>query len=127
MIAFAGPRRDVRFTATDKDLIGAMADWLRGELLSREREAPARRSAERTAPPARARERRDLEPRRAQGSSRGCARSSASQATLELSLAESLPSLSPQRIPLEALVESLVVAAHGLVRGGALRSRDRAR
>lgn len=132
VLAFAGRRAVSRFTATDKDLIGLLADWLRGELEAREpAQALAQPQAQTTATqplprpsakraPAQPRARDDLNGalRRLEPRLRALV---GADASLELTLADSLPPLVPQRIGLEALIESLVVAAHGLASGGALR------
>jgi hypothetical protein len=120
VVAFAGARREERFTATDKDLIGWMADWLRGEILLCELGEKLRRQAARTRASVPARERRDLNGavRRVEARLRSLV---GAHSTLELKLADALPPLSAQRIPLESLVESLVVAAQDLVKGGTLR------
>jgi hypothetical protein len=138
VLAFAGRRETQRFTATDKDLIGLLADWLRGELAAREpvpaqpqprthtlqpppRPEPQpqpRPSAKRPPAPARARDDLNAALRRLEPRLRALV---GADASLELALADALPPLVPQRIGLEALVESLVVAACGLASGGALR------
>jgi len=121
VIAFAGARKsEDRFTATDKDLIGLMAQWLRSELLLRERPEPPRRGAAQTLAAASVQGRLDLNAalRRAEVRLRAQV---ATDATLELSLAPSLPALRPVPVALETLALSLVAAAHRLSPGGALR------
>jgi hypothetical protein len=121
VLAFAGHRAaDQRFTATDKDLIGLLADWLRGalELRANAEPAPRLQATRRTPAPPR-RERRDLNHavRRVEARLRS---QLGPGAALEIALEDPLPALAPQRIPLEALVESLVAAAQRIACAGSL-------
>jgi hypothetical protein len=120
VLAFAGAASsDASLTATDKDLCLLLAQWLRGELELRSLAAmPAR--APSPAAAVRVPDPHDLNDavRRSETRLRTLV---AADATLELTLAPGLPGLRPQRVALDALVESLVVAAHGLAPSGALR------
>jgi hypothetical protein len=121
VLAFAGARKsDDRFTATDKDLIGLMAQWLRSELLLRERPEPPARSAQPPPAVATALDRHDLNAalRRVESRLRS---QIAADTPLELSLAPSLPALRPAQVALDTLALSLVVAAHAVSPSGALR------
>jgi GAF domain-containing protein len=118
-------RRDERFTATHKDLTLLMAQWLGSELERRELAAKARRSGSRERPrpaesrPAAAELRVDaflgrLERRIRAAVPEGVA--------VEIECAASLEPARPLRIPLDAVVLSLVRrAAAGLPTGGTLR------
>lgn len=120
VLAFAGVRKsDDRFTATDKDLIGLMAQWLRSELLLRKRPEPARSSQPLPAV-ATALDRHDLNAalRRIESRLRS---QIAADVPLELSLAPALPALRPAQVALDTLALSLVMAAHAVSPGGALR------
>ena len=126
-LAFAGSRgRGDRFTATDKDLLGLMAVWLAGELERRARaEGPA--PAPEPAPPVAPALRRPL-PRRdrdlnaaVRQAERGLRRRVGADATLEIALAEDLPPVAGGRLPLAALVESVVLAAARLAPTGRIR------
>jgi hypothetical protein len=121
VLGFAGARSPrAPFTATDKDLLGLMAQWLRSELELRARAEPPPRRPEESAAAPPLRDRNDLNAavRRVESRLRSLV---AADATLEVSLAEALPALRPPQLPLAALVESLVVAAHALAPDGALR------
>jgi hypothetical protein len=135
VLAFAGARGSgERFSATDKDLIGLMAQWLRSELLLTAPEAPAPQSELLLAAPEapaprsgvvraaaeRAADRFDLNAalRRAESRLRA---EIAAPATFELELAPALPPLRPTPVAPETLALSLVAAARGLSRNGALR------
>lgn len=129
VLAFSGAgATGTPLTGTDKDLCLLLAQWLRGELELRALAAAQVAASTRVAAsapasaPARAQRAQDHDLNDAVRRSEGRLRTLvAADATLELSLADTLPPLRAQRIAFEALVESLVVAAHALAPSGALR------
>jgi hypothetical protein len=134
-LCFGGSRPKYgRFTATDKDLIDLMAQWIAAELPSREAtpERPAPDALPRySAPP---RERRDAPPVRAarergidvnqalRRMERNLRRLAGSGVELELELGADLPRVAVRRLPFVPIVESLVAnALRGMPEGGRLR------
>jgi len=143
VLAFAGSRDpEERLTATDKDLLGLMAQWLGAELERRARPA-ARAVADAEhevadaehevahAPPVariaplRPRRGRDLNAavRRAEGALR---RRVGTDATLELALDPQLPKVRAGRLSLATIVESAVLTAARLAPTGRIRVETRA-
>jgi hypothetical protein len=120
VVAFAGAGAQ-RFTATDKDLCQLLAQWLRAELELRAAQAAPRVAAAPSAPRSEAATARHDLNRAVLRSETRLRTLVAADATLELALATELVALRPQHVPLETLVESLVVAAHALAPSGALR------
>ena len=129
-LAFAGANEPVsRFTATDKDLLGLMAQWLAIELERNERPAPPiREVATPVVPPPAARPARAVSSRRGGDLNAAVRRSEAKMrrrvgidGRLELALGTDLPRSRSGRISLPALIETLVESAARLAPKGRIR------
>lgn len=126
-LAFAGWRApEERFTATDKDVLGLMGQWLATELERRERgTAPPREPAPRYGlAPLLPRRSRDLNAA-VQRAEHALRRQVGVDATLELSLDPKLPPARSGRLSLSTLVESVVLAAARLAPAGRIHLETR--
>jgi hypothetical protein len=126
-LAFAGSRgREERFTATDKDVLGLMAQWLSTELERRARAtaAPPEPARLPTLEALRPGSGRDLNAA-VQRVEHTLRRQVGVDATLELSLHPALPLARGGRLSLSTLVESMVHAAARLAPSGRIHVETR--
>ena len=128
-LAFEGAGKSaLRFTATEKDLLNLMAQWLATELERSERAAAVERAAMGGAPPRRPirRTSRDDLNAAVRYSEVKLRRRLGAEATLELHLDPAIPDTRPTRVALPTLAESLVDAAVRLAPTGRIRLETRA-